>query len=104
MTTTKGGLMAEESTVYEPVSRPLSDYPLPQPCCQRAHEQGYRRGYVHGYRYAAWDLQRVLPLTIWAQLRTFIAEVLDPWRRLDAPKPTGPRLRVVRPPKKQASV
>jgi hypothetical protein len=81
---------------------PASDIPTLAPCCQAAHERGYRHGYRHGYRYALWDLGKALtiPDGLWHQIERFLADVLMPWVRrardqADAPlrMELGPRFR-----------
>ena len=51
-------------------------------CCQRAREQGYRRGYEHGYTYALWDMGKLVRWTdhAWAQVETFLYTTLWQWR------------------------
>jgi hypothetical protein len=59
----------------------LADLPLPSPCCLRAHEQGYRRGYRDGYTYAVWDLGRVVRIAerLGDQVEQFLDTTLAPW-------------------------
>jgi hypothetical protein len=74
-------MAASPEPAWTPVGKPLSEYTLPPPCCQRAHERGYRRGYRHGYWYALWDVGALLPIkdALWQQLETFVYETLAAW-------------------------
>jgi hypothetical protein len=58
-----------------------SDIPTPAPCCQGAHEKGYRSGYKDGYTYAFCDAGGTLSESIWARFWRFREEVLLPWMR-----------------------
>jgi hypothetical protein len=85
--------------VWEPVGKPLSQYPIAPPCCQRAHEEGYRRGYRRGYWYALWDLGALIPIkdTLWQQVETFVSQTLATWgwraqTGQKVPREPGPRL------------
>jgi hypothetical protein len=82
----------------------LADIHEPPPCCQLAHEQGYRRGYRDGYTYAIWDIGRIVLFNdhIWDQVEQFLQTKLLPWVRRScqgkgAPvsREGGPRVRLV---------
>ena len=71
--------MSDVYTHARPIVRSMSDIPSLPTCCQATRERNYRRGYVDGWRVAAWSLRRFLPNWLWKPLTQFCAGELVAW-------------------------
>jgi hypothetical protein len=78
-----------------PIVITASDIPPMPPCCQLAHERGYRRGYRDGYTYGFWDAGKALSGAVWERFWHCREQTLLAWvhRAYASPGPRegGPR-------------